>query len=232
MTQKLKYGKLKRLILCSLLIIMVLGVYVEIANRNTKNMTYRQKVLKAFYPVLIWFTNLSGKKRLILSNVNTSPVISFYSLKDTLISGAPFDFSLLKGKKVLLVNTASDCGYTNQYADLENLYQQYKNKLMIIGFPANNFKEQEKGTDSAIADFCKINYGVTFLLMKKSSVLKGPLQNTVFQWLTHASANGWNEQQPFWNFCKYIVDENGKLIYFMGTGIEPLSNVIVNIVKE
>lgn len=127
------------------------------------------------------------------SNEKAIPSVSFYSLKDTLIDGTGFDLSQLKGKKVLLVNTASDCGYTGQYDDLQKLSEKYKDKLVVIGFPANDFKEQEKGTDQEIAAFCKLNFGVRFPLMKKSSVKKGPGQNKIFQWLTDP-AQKWLEQ--------------------------------------
>ena len=190
-------------------------------------MTGRQKILKAVYPVWIWWLNKRGKNANILSNETTMPGVSFYSLKDTLINGTAFDFEQLKGKKVMLVNTASDCGYTGQYDDLQKLSEQYKDKLIILGFPANDYKEQEKGTDEEIASFCKLNFGVSFPLMKKSSVKKGTNQNIIFQWLTDAAKNGWNNKQPSWNFCKYLVDEQGKLTHYFASTIEPLSKEIV-----
>ena len=224
--------KIKRFLVVIFILITGFAIYVQIVNRNSVNMTYRQKVLKAVYPAFVWWAKLTGKNTKALANEKAAPAVSFYALKDSLINGAPFDFAQLKGKKVMLVNTASDCGYTNQYADLEKLYQQYKDKLVIIGFPANDFKEQEKGTDDAIAKFCKQNYGVTFLLMKKSSVVRGPAQNEIFQWLTDPAKNGWNDQQPSWNFCKYIVDENGRLISYFGSSVEPLSTDITDALKK
>jgi glutathione peroxidase len=137
-----------------------------------------------------------------------------------------------RGKKVLLVNTASDCGYTGQYAELEALYKQYKDDgLVIIGFPANDFKQQEQRDDAAIAEFCKINYGVTFLLAQKSSVIKSAEQNPVFQWLSSLSLNGWNEQEPTWNFCKYIVNEDGVLEAFFPQGVSPLDESLIKYIK-
>jgi len=200
--------------------------FVEIANRNSRNMTIRQKFLKTVYPVLVWWTGRNEKNRKILVNEKTVPAVSFYSLKDTLINGTAFDFEQLKGKKIMLVNTASDCGYTAQYDDLQKLSEQYKDRLVVIGFPANDFKEEEKGTDDEIAQFCKINYGVSFPLMKKSSVKKGVHQNNIFQWLTDSTKNGWNNKQPSWNFCKYIVDEQGRLTHYFGSPLEPLSKEI------
>ena len=231
MLKKKKYSKLKRAIFVLTLLFIAFFSYVEIVNRNSVNMTYRQKFLKAVYPAFVWWAKIRGTNTKTLANEKAAPAVSFYTLKDSLINDLPFDFAQLKGKKVMLVNTASDCGYTNQYADLEKLYQQYKDKLIVIGFPANDFKEQEKGTNNEIAKFCKQNYGVTFLLMKKSSVLKGPAQNEVFQWLTDASKNGWNDQPPSWNFSKFIVDENGRLINYFGPAVEPFSTDIINAIK-
>ena len=195
-------------------------------------MTYRQKVLKAIYPAWMWWANLRGKNTKKLSNEKTSPVVSFYSLKDSLNDGTLFDFSSLKGKKILLVNTASDCGYTDQYADLEKLAKEYIDKLIIIAFPANDFKEQEKGDNATIAEFCKKNYAISFPLMIKSSVVKGPGQNPVFKWLTNPALNGWNDQQPSWNFCKFLVDENGRLTNYFGSSVEPFSAELINALKK
>ena len=191
-------------------------------------MTVRQKILKAVYPVWIWWAGRNEKTRKILVNEKAVPVVSFYSLKDTSINGKAFDFEQLKGKKIMLVNTASDCGYTGQYDDLQKLSEQYTGKLIVIGFPANDFKEQEKGTDQEIAEFCKLNFGVSFPLMKKSSVKKGTEQNGVFQWLTDPAKNGWNSKQPSWNFCKYIVDEQGRLKHYFGSAVEPMDKEIIN----
>lgn len=167
-----------------------------------------------------------------MTKENIVPPVSFYSLPGTLNNGAPADLSQYKGKKLLLVNTASDCGYTNQYDGLEKLYEKYSGKLTIIGFPANDFKEQEKGSDEAIAEFCKVNFGVTFPLMKKSSVVKGVQQNPVFGWLTDPAQNGWNSQAPTWNFCKYIIDENGRLTHFFEAAVEPLSDTVINAINS
>lgn len=212
------------------LVMLVAGFwgYVEIANRNSKNMTGRQKVSKAVYPLLIWWANMKGLGTKKLYGENVMPVVSFYSLKDTLIDGRVYDFEQLKGKKVMLVNTASDCGYTGQYDALQKLSEKYKDKLVVIGFPANDFKEEEKGTDAEIAQFCKINFGVSFPLMKKSSVKKGPDQNKIFQWLSDPAKNGWSSQVPSWNFCKYIVDEQGRLTNYFASTIEPFDKEIIN----
>lgn len=224
--------KLKKLCIVLLLLVASFAIYVEVVNRNTKHMTYRQKVLKAVYPVFMWFTKTTGKNIKTMTKENIEPPVSFYAINEIAINGNPVDLAVYKGKKILLVNTASDCGYTNQYADLEKLYQQYKAQLTIIGFPANDFKEQEKGSNEAIAEFCKINYGVTFPLMQKSSVVKGNEQNLVFKWLTDPTQNGWNEQAPTWNFCKYLVDENGRLVNFFASSVEPLSAEMITAIKK
>jgi glutathione peroxidase len=195
-------------------------------------MTIRQRFLKLVYPLWIWWANKKEVGTKKLSAQEATPPVSFYSLKDTLINGTEFDFSQLKGKKVMLVNTASDCGYTGQYDDLQKLSEQYKDKLLVLGFPANDFKEQEKGSNEEIAEFCRINFGVSFPLMKKSSVVKGADQNKVFEWLTNKNKNGWSNQQPSWNFCKYLVDEEGRLTNYFASTIEPLSADITSVLKK
>ena len=105
-------------------------------------------------------------------------------------------------------------------------------KLIIIGFPANDFKEQEKGNDEEIAQFCKINYGVTFPLAKKSVVLKEADQNRIFQWLTHKEENGWLNETPSWNFCKYLINEEGVLTHYFESGIEPLSVQVISAIRS
>lgn len=195
-------------------------------------MTIRQRFLKLVYPLWIWWANKKEVGTKKLSAQEATPPVSFYSLKDTLINGTEFDFSQLKGKKVMLVNTASDCGYTGQYDDLQKLSEQYKDKLLVLGFPANDFKEQEKGSNEEIAEFCRINFGVSFPLMKKSSVVKGADQNKVFEWLTNKNKNGWSNQQPSWNFCKYLVDEEGRLTNYFASTIEPFSADITSVLKK
>ncbi|MGG9961888.1 glutathione peroxidase [Ferruginibacter sp. SUN106] len=193
-------------------------------------MTYRQKVLKAVYPALMWFTKLTGKNATELSGIKEPPV-PFYMQQAISINGDTIDFSSFKGKKVLLVNTASDCGYTNQYDDLQKLSETYKDKLVVLGFPANDFKEQEKGTDKEIAEFCKVNFGVTFPLMQKSIVIKSPQQNPVFQWLTEAAKNGWNDKAPTWNFSKYLVNEKGILTNYFDPSVSPLSDAVTKAIE-
>lgn len=220
-------NKLKRFFIVVVLLLAAFAVYVEIANRNSRNMTYRQKILKAVYPAWMWLTRLAGKNTQELSG-DKQPPVSFYTLKITLNNGDTLDFSTLKGKKVLLVNTASDCGYTSQYSDLQKLADTYSENLLVIGFPANDFKEQEKGTDEEIARFCKLNFGIRFPLAIKSVVIRKPEQNSVFQWLTDPARNGWNKKQPAWNFTKYLVDEEGKLTHYFGPSVAPMSRELLD----
>src|SRR5450432_1032436 len=198
---KNNYSKLKNVLIVIAMIIIVFAGYVLIVNRNSVNMTGRQKVLKAIYPAFVWINKLTNKNMEVISHATVVPPVSFYSLKAVLNDGSTLDMASLKGKKILLVNTASACGYTPQYDQLQKLYSQYNNKLVIIGFPANDFKEQEKGTNEEIASFCKKNFGVSFPLIEKSVVIKTPDQNSVFQWLTDPAKNGWNGLPPTWNFC-------------------------------
>ena len=148
------------------------------------------------------------------------------------LSGDTIDFAAFKGKKILIVNTASHCGYTNQYEGLEKLFEQNADSLELIAFPSNNFKEQEKGNDAEIAQFCKVNYGVTFPLAKKSVVIKATDQNKIFEWLSNKEENGWLEQEPTWNFCKYLVNEEGVLTHFFEAAIEPLGEEIAAAIKS
>lgn len=205
---------------------LLLGTaYVFYVNRNSNDMTLRQKLLKAVYPLFVWSKKKTAET---FSNEKATPAVSFYSLQAVLNNGTVFPFEQLKGKKVLLVNTASNCGYTGQYDELQKLHEQYADKLVILGFPANDFKEQEKGTDEDIAQFCKINFGVTFPLMKKSTVVKVADQNDVYKWLSDSTKNGWNSKAPSWNFSKYLISEDGKLLNYFDPAVSPLGKEIVD----
>lgn len=224
--------RLKQITKVIVLSIFILAVYTVYINRNSTDMTTKQKMLKTFYPALMWLTKITGTNTANLKNESAQAPVSFYSLQTTLSDGSIFNFSTLKGKKVLLVNTASDCGYTDQYADLEKLYQQYKDQIAILAFPANDFKEQEKGSDDAIATFCKKNYGVTFLIMAKSSVVKSIKQNNIFNWLTNPASNGWNDKAPSWNFSKYFINDKGQLTNYFDPSVSPLSSKVINAITE
>ena len=160
--------------------------------------------------------------------LNAQNMKSFHDFKVTTIDGQPFDLSTLKGKKVLVVNTASKCGYTPQYAQLEELFKKYGgDKFTIIGFPANNFMSQEPGTNEEIRQFCTVNYGVTFPMMAKISV-KGKDIAPVYKWLTEKEENGVMDAPVKWNFQKFMIDEDGNLVEMVPTKESPLSDKIVN----
>lgn len=187
-------------------------------------LTTRQKAMGVFYPVLMKLTRWLGKSRKILHNRRqVPPAEEIFTISFQQNNGQALALSAFRGKKLLIVNTASDCGYTPQYSELQELYAQNKERLVVIGFPANDFKEQEKGDDETIARFCQLNFGVSFPLAKKSTVVDGPAQNPVFKWLSHKEQNGWNNQAPSWNFSKYLVNEQGLLTHYFDPSISPLS---------
>jgi len=152
---------------------------------------------------------------------------TFYDFEAQTIDGKTLKMSVFKGKKILVVNTASKCGYTPQYKDLEALYKKYGgDKFVIIGFPENNFLWQEPGSDKDIKEFCTVNYGVTFQMMSKISV-KGKDIHPIYQWLTHKSENGVMDAPVKWNFQKFMIDESGKLVDFAPPSETPFSDKIV-----
>ncbi len=155
---------------------------------------------------------------------------SIYEFKVDGIDGKPIELSKYKGKKILIVNTASECGYTPQYGELEELFQQYQDKLVVIGFPANNFGGQEPGSNSDIQAFCKKNYGVNFPLAAKVSV-KGSDIHPLFDYLTKEAEKMGVEDPIKWNFTKFLIDEKGKLLNVYSHKISPLSEDIQQHVK-
>lgn len=156
---------------------------------------------------------------------------TIYQFKVTDLSGKEFDFASLKGKKILVVNTASKCGLTPQYRNLQTIYDQYKDQnLVIVGFPANNFMSQEPGTSAEIATFCERNYGVTFPMMDKISV-KGSDMAPIYKFLTQKSKNGLQDSEVQWNFQKYLIDENGFLAKVISPQTLPTDPEVVNWIK-
>ena len=153
---------------------------------------------------------------------------SFYDLQLNDINGNKIDLVSLKGKKVLIVNVASKCGYTSQYSDLQDLYENHSDKLEIIGIPCNDFGRQEPGSASEIKNFCKMNYGVTFTLAEKQKIKSKPVSQT-YEWLSNPDLNGWNSSLPSWNFCKYMIDESGKLTHFFKSGVNPNGKEILDL---
>lgn len=225
--------KHKRLLIVTIVSVLSIGSYTGWVNRNSINMNLKQKILKAAYPLLMGLGKLKARERLVHVNLNhVLPVHSVYSLPFKRIDGSMDSLQQYKGKKILLVNTASECGYTDQYEELQALQEKYAGKLLVIGFPANDFKEQEKGSNEDIARFCKLNYGVSFPLAAKSVVVKSSDQNPVFHWLTHAEENGWNDKAPSWNFSKYLVNEEGVLTHYFEPSVSPLSKLVEQAVEE
>jgi glutathione peroxidase len=170
-------------------------------------------------------------KLLILSGLLMSVVSSIYDFKVTSLEGGTIDFSKFKGKKILIVNTASQCGNTPQYAELEELYKKHGDNLVIVGFPANNFGGQEPGSNSEIKTFCQKNYGVTFPMAEKVSV-KGDDIHPLFKYLV-AEAEKLGEKDPIkWNFTKFLIDENGKLVKVFHNKVLPMSDEIVSAIAK
>ena len=157
----------------------------------------------------------------------SAPTQSVYDFKVEALDGSTISFADYKGKKILIVNTASECGYTPQYEGLQALYDKYKDKLVIVGFPANNFGGQEPGTNTQIKEFCKKNYGVTFPMAAKVSV-KGDDIAPIYKWLCNKSENGVLDAQIGWNFNKFLLDENGKMLYYFPSKVTPMSEEITS----
>ena len=183
--------------------------------------------------VIFVFTNFACGFKKVVARPDTGlqePTASIYDLKMPSISGEEINFEQYRGKKLLIVNTASECGYTPQYEELQKLHELHGDKIVILGFPANNFGGQEPGTDIEIATFCKENYGVSFQMFSKISV-KGSDIAPLYKWLTDKSKNGWNEEAPNWNFCKYYINEKGELMKFYASAINPMSEELLRDIR-
>jgi glutathione peroxidase len=156
---------------------------------------------------------------------------SIYDFKVKGLNGQTIDFAAFKGKKIMVVNTASKCGYTPQYKDLEALYKKYEGKLVIIGFPANDFLFQEPGSNEEIKTFCSVNYGVTFPMAEKITV-KGKNKAPIYTWLTQKEYNGFSDSKVKWNFQKYLINEAGQLVGVFDSGVSPMSEEIIQAVEK
>lgn len=162
-----------------------------------------------------------------MSTNEMATAASIHSFTVKALDGSNINFADFKGKKILIVNTASECGYTPQYKELEALYEKYKNQLVIVGFPANNFGGQEPGSNTEIKSFCEKNYGVTFPMAEKISVKGGDVA-PIYKWLTSKSENGVLDAEIKWNFNKFLLDENGHIIAKFDSGTTPMSEEIVD----
>lgn len=165
----------------------------------------------------------SDKKMVSVKPANIMTKGSFHDFKLKSLDGKEtIDFSKYKGKKVVVLNTASKCGYTSQYADWQAFHKEHGDKIVVLGVPANNFGGQEPGSNNEIATFCQKNYGVSFQMLEKISVV-GSDQHALYKWLSKKDLNGWNDKEPTWNFCKYVINEKGEVSHFFASGVKPNS---------
>lgn len=203
-------------------------------NFIKKNKRMKNYLFLACGAMLLMSCQNNAQTKTVAVNTNTTTMTtvtkqeSIHQFKVTDLYGKEFDFSTLKGKKILIVNTASECGLTPQYKDLEAIYSKYKDKnFVIVGFPANNFGGQEPGSNQEIAKFCQMNYGVSFQMMGKISV-KGNDMHPLYQFLTQKNKNGLQDSEVEWNFQKYLLDENGHLVKVLSPRVLPTDDAIVS----
>ena len=180
------------------------------------------------FSLMILLSGFSYKSIAKKTDDKSASKANFYDLKAISIDGEEVSFEKYKGKKVLIVNVATKCGYTYQYEGMQKLNDLYEGKVAVLGFPANDFLFQESGSNESIAEFCETVFGVTFDMFEKITT-KGRKQSPVYTWLSDSSLNGWNDQRPTWNFCKYLVDENGELIAFFDSKVKPMSKEITDL---
>lgn len=188
--------------------------------------TIKQKILKRLYPLIRKAAKNTRNGAVISNDQHIAPTTSLYDLEVLLSGGESLDMGTFKGKKILLVNSASDCGYTGQYEELQGLYETAGEKVAIIAFPANDFGMQERKDDASIQAFCQASYGISFPIAKKGVVRKKAKQQPVYRWLTDKSQNGWNNHAPDWNFGKYLINEEGLLTHYFGPSISPMEEEI------
>lgn len=200
-------------------LVIVLSVLLLISCKDTKKDTEENTSEK---------DSIADKTAMVL---NQETMEDIYQFKVKTLTEDDFDFSSLKGKKILVVNTASKCGLTPQYEHLQKLYETYKDdNFVIVGFPANNFGQQEPGSNTEIAEFCQQNYGLSFPMMSKISV-KGDDMHPIYQFLTTKEKNGLKDSEVGWNFQKYLIDENGHVAKVIDPKTLPTDDVIVNWIK-
>ena len=192
--------------------------------------------MKLFYYVLpilsimiiSFLYSKNNRSQIDISNLSKS----FYDYTATSIDGEVVSMADYKGKVVLIVNVASKCGFTPQYKGLQSLREKYKEDLVVLGFPSNNFLWQEPGKNSKIKQFCQTQYGVTFPMFEKVSVKKNKNQHPIFSWLSSANLNGWNNNAPSWNFYKYLIDKEGKLVDVFSSKVTPMSEEILKYLEK
>ena len=192
----------------------------------------KRKFIKLLYPFILKLGKKSKNGTILENKDRLTPRILVDLNQFLLNTGRHLELDKIKGKKILIVNTASDCGYTAQYAELQCLFDNFEEELLVIAVPANDFGKQEKGSDAEILEFCQVNYGVTFPVTKKSVVVKGDQQHAIYKWLTDAALNGWNNHAPDWNFSKYLINEDGILTHYFGASISPLEDIVLDAIKS
>jgi len=206
-------------------------------NLPNKITSLKRKQIMRYLLILIIAMNITAccnkkeNKEMAAYSPTNQQTENIFQFKVKTLTDEDFDFSALKGKKVMIVNTASECGLTPQYKDLQTIYNTYKDSnFVIVGFPANNFGSQEPGTNKEIAEFCQLNYGVSFPMMAKISV-KGDDIHPIYQFLTQKAKNGLEDSEVAWNFQKYLIDENGNLVKVISPKTLPTDDVIINWIK-
>jgi len=180
-------------------------------------------VKRFYYPILMIFV---PKTKLSSPNQNNSVTDSIYKIPLRDIDGNETTLAPFKGKKILIVNVASECGFTHQYEQLQELYELHSDKIVVLGFPTNDFGAQEPGNNSAIKFFCTENYKVTFPMFEKTNVV-GENKNALYKWLCNKEQNGWNDKKPKWNFYKYLINENGALMNYFSETVSPFDEAIL-----
>jgi glutathione peroxidase len=196
--------------------------------KNVFNMT----IMGLGYSVLMFFSSCFGgssKTNPAVDSTGAKQVLAkenFYSIKVNTLDGKAFDLATLKGKKILIVNTASACGFTPQYEDLEALHKKHGDKVVVLAFPCNDFGGQEPGSAETIQQFCSTKFHTTFQLMEKVNIKNNT--DAIYKWLTDPTKNGWNDKAPTWNFCKYLIDEKGELLKFYPSSVKPMSSEITD----
>jgi glutathione peroxidase len=188
------------------------------------------KTINMFYTAIFFSSVLILVSCKGSSQPGTIEAVSLYDIPLKSIDGTDINLGDFAGKKILFVNVASKCGFTPQYEKLQELHEKYNDRLVVIGLPCNQFMNQEPGTNEEIIRFCKINYGITFQLTEKIDV-KGPDQHLLYSWLTRKDLNGVKDSEVKWNFQKYLVDENGKLIDVFYSATSPLSEQIISLLE-
>jgi len=173
--------------------------------------------------------SMAFSKNVIESKGVVNSASSFYDLALNDINGKKINLAKFKGKKVMIVNVASRCGYTSQYKDLQALYEKNKDKLEIIAVPCNDYGSQESGSNSEIKNFCETRYGVSFTMGSKQKIKSSPISD-LYHWLSDPKQNGWNSSLPSWNFCKYVINEDGQLTHFLRSGVNPTGSEMIEII--